>query len=264
MDEEKIFFNSIKEGREKYFVEYSPPNHGHRFACLSLTYTEGVDLYQVAAEIESEGGIWLERYQVPVMVSAFDETGSLIHLDGIRPESHLICFHGNDGNAIEMHWELLRDEDIPAHALSNEFIHRVYSEFTRRTSSQIKADLQQKARGTRLFVRLIFLWTVILPATVAVVEFYAPQWLAIFVFLYGLSKIAIKGLRMKGIIKKLKSELAKEEEIRRMKHHHYHCERNPEGFLRLKLENFKRMAADEVKKEAESVRNKNRIAPPSI
>jgi hypothetical protein len=39
-----------------------------------------------------------------------------------------------------------------------------------------------------------------------------------------------------------------------MRHHHYHCERNPEGFERLKLENFERWAREEVHAEAKSLK----------
>lgn len=63
-----------------------------------------------------------------------------------------------------------------------------------------------------------------------------------------------KGLKMKGILKKSRAEKALDEEQQRMRHHHYHCERNPEGFQRLKLDNFDRMARKEVKKESERLR----------
>jgi len=36
----------------------------------------------------------------------------------------------------------------------------------------------------------------------------------------------------------------------------YHCERNPEGFARLKVENFEREARERILKEAEVLRNK--------
>jgi hypothetical protein len=41
-----------------------------------------------------------------------------------------------------------------------------------------------------------------------------------------------------------------------MKHYFYHCERNPEGFARLKAENFEREAKERIIKEAELLRNK--------
>lgn len=263
MKVDKLFFSSVKENRGKYFVEYSPPHHEWRFASLSLTYTEQVEPSQVAREMEEEGRHWLSRYPIPVMVSAFDESGSLIYLDDIQPESHFTCFYGEDGKKFEGHWKLLNDEDLPSQALNREYLLEVYADFKRRTSSQIKAEVEQRAKGTRLLVRLIFVWVVIIPALVAIAEFLAPQWVAVIILIYGLLKVLFKGLKMKGIIKKSKSELAKEEELRKMKHHHYHCERNPEGFIRLKLENFERMARADVKKEAEAIRSKPELDSPA-
>ncbi len=42
-----------------------------------------------------------------------------------------------------------------------------------------------------------------------------------------------------------------------MRHYFYHCERNPEGFARLKVENFEREAKEQTLKEAEALRNKS-------
>lgn len=255
MTEEKLFFSSIKEIREKYFVEYSPPHHGYRFATLSLTYTEKIGLDKVAKEIEIEGRLWLQKYPIPVMVSAFDESGSFIHLDEVRPESHFTCFYGSDSRSVEGHWELLKDEVIPSRALNREYLLEVYSGLKKRTSSEIKAEVEQRAKRNRFGMRIIFLWLVVVPAILAIVEFFAPQWLAVLVLLYSLSMALIKGLKMKGKLKKSMADLAKEKELQDMRHHHWHCKRNPEGFLRLKLENFDRMARESVKKEADALRN---------
>jgi len=39
-----------------------------------------------------------------------------------------------------------------------------------------------------------------------------------------------------------------------MEHYHYHCERNPEGFLRLKLENFEREEREQIQNEAKALK----------
>jgi hypothetical protein len=41
-----------------------------------------------------------------------------------------------------------------------------------------------------------------------------------------------------------------------MSHYFYHCERNPDGFARLKVENFEREAKERILKEVEALRNK--------
>ena len=251
MQEDKLFFSSVTESRGVYFVEYSPPHHGYRFASLHLTYTEKIELNEVAKALEEEASQWLKKYPVPIMASAFDETGSLIDLDGVKPESHVICFYGNDGKTIEAHWALINEQAIPSQALNRDYLLDIYSNFKRRTSSEIRKEVEKSTKERRLGMRVIFAWVIVVPALVAIIEFFIPQWFAALVLLYSLSMALIKGLRMKGKLKKSKTELAKEEEQRRMRHHHYHCEKNPEAFQRLKLENFEQWARERIMKEAE-------------
>ena len=254
MAEEKIHFSTIKEGRDEYFLEYRPPLHGFPFANLQLTYTEGFDLEQVAKAMEIEAKAWLERFPVPLMVSAFDDIGHLIHLDGIRPESHIICFYSSGTSVPECHWRLLKKEEIPADAINKDFLLRVYEGVERKTSSELRFEAEKNAKQRRIGWYIIFTWAVVVPAVVLVLEFLSPQWVAVLVLVYGLSKAVIKALKMLGKWRKSAAEIAMEEEERRMKHHHYHCEQNPEGFMRLKLENFRREQKEEIKREAESIR----------
>jgi predicted RNA-binding protein with RPS1 domain len=72
--------------------------------------------------------------------------------------------------------------------------------------------------------------------------------------MYSLYKAVEKALRLTGKWPKSKAEVQKEAEETRMRHHHYHSERNPEGFERLKLENFERWTREEVRAEAQSLK----------
>ncbi len=58
---------------------------------------------------------------------------------------------------------------------------------------------------------------------------------------------------------KSKAEVQKEAEEARMRHHHYHCERNPEGFQRLKLENFERWAREDIQNEAKNLSSSAKV-----
>lgn len=66
-------------------------------------------------------------------------------------------------------------------------------------------------------------------------------------FCYSLYKILKRYLELKGF--KTKRQREKNEIERKMKHYYYHCERNPEGFLRLKAENFRKWEEEEKEKE---------------
>jgi hypothetical protein len=97
---------------------------------------------------------------------------------------------------------------------------------------------------------MLFVWLVVIPAAIAVIEYNAPKWLAYLGLAYSLTKAYIELLKLRGEWPKTADDHAKEEEQRRMEHHHYHCERNPEAFERLKMENFERESRAEIQREA--------------
>lgn len=57
-----------------------------------------------------------------------------------------------------------------------------------------------------------------------------------------------------GWLKPTQREKEKAEKDLRMEHYFYHCEQNPEGFIRLKNENFEREAITRTHVEADALR----------
>lgn len=200
--------------------------------------------------MENEAVIWLKRYPIAIMISAFDDAGDLISLQDVKAESHLICFYNPTKTDINFHWALLKNEEMPKDALDINYLLKVYESLNRKTSAELKSETATSMKQLRLGTNIIIFWAVILPAIVLV---FSPQWLAALVLVYGLCKALIQWLKMTGKWKKSAKEIAKDAEDLRMKHHHYHCERNPEGFLRLKHENFQKESKEQVKKDAESI-----------
>lgn len=253
MKEERIHFSSIKEGRGSYYVEYHLPNPGFSFAMLQLSFPGAYDASLVAKIMEAEAVAWVNRFPVSLMASAFDNVDDTIELDGVRPCRHLICMPRHKGEKPEMHWRLVPDEEMPRDALEKQFLLQVYKDVPRKTSSELRALADRKAREIRVGWYIVFAWAVVLPAAVLILEFFSPTWVTVLILIYGLSKAVVKALKMLGKIKPSAAEVKKAEEERRMKHHHYHCERNPEGFLRLRTENLKREFREKNEKEAASL-----------
>jgi hypothetical protein len=249
----KIYFSSIKDKRDNYFVEYYPPHHKTSFATLSITFLDSLTHQEIVDIMEEEAAIWLKRYPIAIMISAFNDAEDLIYLKDVKPENHLICFYNPTKTNIELHWELLKDEELPKDALDIDYLLQVYKSLNRKTSAELKSEAVTRMKKLRLGTNIIIFWAVILPAIVLVLEFFSPQWLAILVLVYGLSKALIQWLKMTGRWKKSAKEIAKDAEDLRIRHHHYHCERNPQGFLRLKHENFQKESKERTKKEAESI-----------
>lgn len=256
VSEDKLFFSALKESREGYFVEYQPPVHGITFATLQLTFPERLSPALVAHAMENEALLWHERFPIPLMVSAFDEYGDLFQLENVRPANHFFILRRGTSPTVEQHWRLLRDDEIPTDALDRDLLLKVYAEVGRRTSSQVRAEVVAHGKKMRAAWYVVFAWIGLGPIALLVLEYFGPGWLAAALFVYGLSRALVAALKLLGKWKKSPTEIAKEAEERRMEHHHYHCEQNPEGFWRLKVENLRRQQREQIAREAESLKLK--------
>jgi hypothetical protein len=254
MSTERISFETVKEDRGRYFVEYSPPNPDFRFANLNLVFPSQVELAAVAETMESEVQAWIGRYPVAVMASSFDGNGELQALTPQRPCDHLIGFKDKATGNICLYWDLLQDERIPDDALDVEWLKRVYFDIPWRSQSELEKEVKEQAKQFRLGWMIVVGWIAVLPAAWAVLQWAGPQWLATLVMVYGVWKAVAKALKLTGKWKKSARELEREEQERRMRHYYYHCKKNPEAFNRLKAENFERQAREDIHREAEELK----------
>jgi hypothetical protein len=244
----------MKLDRGWYFVEYTPPITGSPFASVQLVIPQTADMGRVAAAMEEELGYWLKRYPVPIMISSFDGTGSVIRLGPLRSFDHLTGWHIQSSGELVRHWRIVADSEFPRMAWDSQSLKSIYTDIPFRAAERLNESARAHRQRVKLGWWLVFIWAVAVPAGVALDEFNAPRWLAVVVLLYGFTRSYIQGLKLLGRWPKTDSDLAAEDEERRMKHHHYHCERNPEGFERLKMENFEREQRERILKEAASIR----------
>lgn len=246
-----------KENREWYFVEYHPANY-FKFANVQLVLTiDQANETDITVAMEKEAKHWLNLYPVPLFVSVFDNTGSLYKFSETQEKNHLNGFLDESGKT-QLLWGLLKDEEIPNVALDQEYRNNIYSDFNFTTYAQLDVERQQRRRQIDDGRFIILLWIVI---TTFVVEIfiYFNQLLSWLAFVFVLYK-AIQNILQFANIKIFPiSERKKAEELeKRLKdHYYYHCQMNPEGFQRLKLENFERMAKDDIAKEVASLKLEN-------
>ena len=118
MAPDDIRFESIKEDRGWYFVEYSPPMPNYRFSVLQISVIEPHDPVAVAAAMESEAKAWLARYFVPLMATAFSADGSVLSLRGTRPIDNLMAWLKLPEPQPILRWELVANEELPDIALN--------------------------------------------------------------------------------------------------------------------------------------------------
>jgi len=243
-------YTPIKETRGWYFVEYSPPQNNFKFASLSIVITiETAREIDIADSMEEELKGWLNRYPVPLFVSAFDNKGHLIqNLVKIKGSNHLIGFFGRDGN-ISLHWGKIKDNEIPDVALHKESVNNLYSNLDYKTYTELDVDRQKRRRGIKAGSFIFFVWLIIVPLLITILEFYS-NWLAIITLVYSCYKAIQAWRELRGNRRKSKREQDKERKETAKNHYYYHCQMNPEGFRRLMLENLEKMSKDEIAKEA--------------
>lgn len=253
MAPDEIRFDSLKEDRGWYYVEYSPPIANYRFSMLQLSIVDEHDTGTVVAALESEVRSWLRRYPVPIMATAFSADGNVFLLRGVRPIDSLLAWLKEESPEPVLCWELVGNEVLPDIALDKVRLKEIFADVPYRTGREILAKAAKHATSRRVGWWVFFVWAVAVPLGVAVLEWWSDL-LGLLVLSYAFLKAAIQGLRLTGKLPKSTRQLEKEAMERKMRHHHYHCERNPEAFERLKFENFRREEFERTKAQARALK----------
>lgn len=251
-----LYFDGIKEHRGQYFVEYYPPNIGTRFAVLYLVFLNPIDKKKVIELMESELSRWFKKYAVPIRVSAFDEKDTPIRLTEEKGYDYLFGFLDSNTKVLYRYWRLVKDEELPADALDTNYLKRVYADLPFKTGQQIRQDIIKRNKSIRTGWFIVSGWAVIaviIPILILILG-RTNRLIGIIVFAYSLYKAVNKAYKLVSKKKPSPKELERMEKERKMEHYYYHCERNPEGFRRLMIENFEMEAKEEIQKEAERLK----------
>lgn len=250
-------FLPLKEHRGAYFVEYNVPNENYLFAVVQLIYVKALPIPDVARAMESEIEHWGRRFPVPVMVTAFDDTGSVITLTPTMPADHAIGWIDKSDKVV-IHWRLVKNDEIPGEPFTLDRLFATYPEVPRevQTAEDKRKHFEDTRRRNRTLVYVLIVWFGAIPIAIALITQFVfwAGWIATLISVgNGVREIA----KLKGWIKPSKRQKKKDEEERRMKHHHYWCERNPAGFARLKSEAIDGEERERIRKEAAEVKNRN-------
>jgi hypothetical protein len=252
----ELHFDSLKESRGWYFVEYSPPIAGNPFALVQLTIlseSDTADSGRIATAMDQEMSRWLERYGVPVMASAFDAKGDLISL---KPSSHLMG-RKNELGQVDKFWGLFEGKELPL--LLPDALREIYHDIPFRTTEEIRAvadsSLKRRRFAFRVSIALLILWLVVIPVTIELLGVAHPV-IGVLVLIYSLWKAFVQLMKILGKWPEGRKEKEHTERKRRMDHYFWHCERNAEGFQRLKIENFEREEREQIVREAAALEGK--------
>ena len=252
-----VYRDKIKEGRTGYFVTYQPADYRLPFASVDLVFLEGAnDTVRMAQAMEDELEIWLTRYAVPVMVSAFDAKEDLIHVRGGSGESHLMGYRDLKDGQIVRRWGLFTDDELPQEQAKAEYLQGIYHDVGFRDQATVQDTVNREYKSTartgKLIGFLIVGFGIVVPFLIEIVSM-GIAWLGYALSAISISVGAYKVAKALGWIEPSKKEKEKAELERKMSHYFWHCERNPEAFNRLKAQNFDREIMERTHKEAEGL-----------
>lgn len=251
MSTPNVYRDEIKEGRMDYFVTYQPADSRFSFALVDLVFPERrIENTRVAQAMEDELEIWLKRYPVPVMVSAFDAKEDLIGVHGDDGESHLMGYRDLKTGQLVRRWGLLKENELPAEQTNAEHLQSAYQGVSFRDQAAVRKAAQRKTTSVIRGARAIIFFIVAVPVLIEIISL-GVAWLGYILSTISITAGAYKAGKAFGWLKPTKRELAKAEELRKMEQCYWHCERNPEAFNRLKIQNFERDAMERTRKEAD-------------
>lgn len=156
--EKGYIFDTIKEPRDTYYVQYTPAWHDAYFAILAVVFKEEPALQQISDIMEWECKKWMQRYPVPLMVSAFDSTGDVISLNGEMGRNYLIGIRQN--NVTVCHWRSFKKAEYPFGALTESQLLDIYHDIPQTTYEERKRKAIASAKSFRLGLFIIALWGV--------------------------------------------------------------------------------------------------------
>lgn len=252
----RVFRDKIQEHRGSYFVIYNPADGDSWLATVSLVFPEvTVDVSEVRRAMEQELAHWLNRFSVPIMVSAFDAKDSVVRFSDEPHESHLMGYIDTHTGRLVRKWGLYEEAEIPSEQKDAEYLERVYQDVPFRLQEKVREKVQREARVRGRVIRFIVFFYAGGAVLIEVVAL-GVNWLGHVLAAVSLATGSYKLGKAMGWLKPSKRDKEKAEKEQKMGHYYYHCERNPEAFNRLKCENFELEAIEQTHKDSKEIRRR--------
>lgn len=241
-DDNGVFRKAIDAHRDTYYVRYQPADARYSFALLQLTFLDAQpDVDAVRLTVEQELAYWLKRYPVPAMASAYDTKEDLIHVFLDTRSSLLMGFVDAQSGETVCKWGGYEDDELPSVQFEAEYQNGVYGDLPSRLKSEVRQEAYRQVRRTGRGIRIAVFLLVGVPVLIELLSL-GLDWLGYLLSAVSISLGLYKLGKTMGWWKPTARALEEAEKERKMKHYYYHCELNPDGFNRLKADNFEREA----------------------
>jgi hypothetical protein len=247
-----VRFEDIEEKRDGFYVEYSPVFTDGEFAIVKVNIYDVNLLDNIKNIAELELKYWALKYPTPIMLMIGNKTDEEWQTKDKIGHNFLLGYpkHGK----VILHWDNYPEADKPDIDLSKDSLAKIYSGLNFTTYEEVVAKQKTDAKGRKLLLFILTLWICIIPALIAFLGWSNPI-VSLLALSYSWYVAFDKGMALWGRKKKSDKDLVKENEQSTKEHHHYHCQLNPEAFLKLKCDNFRKDSLEKEKIKNESMRN---------
>ena len=123
--------------------------------------------------METEVRMWLARYPVPLMATAFSADGDVLSLKGVRPIDNLMAWLCLPETEPVLRWELVANAELPDIALDREFVEGIFANIPSKTGRDIQEQVAKDDAVRKTGWRLVFVWAVVVPLGVAILEWWS-------------------------------------------------------------------------------------------
>jgi hypothetical protein len=247
-----VKYEKIEEKRNGFYVEYNPVFTGQEFAILEVNIYDKKLSDNIKNIAESELEYWALKYPVPIMLMIDNKTDEEWRTKDKIGHGFLLGYPKL--GKIILHWDEYPKAEEPNIDLSKESLAKIYSGLSYSTYEEVVAKQKIEVKGRKLLLLILTLWACVIPALIAFLGWSNPI-VSLIALAYSWYVAFNKGMKLWGRKKKSDKELAKEKEQLAKDHHHYHCQLNPDAFILLKNENFKKERLEKEKTKIESMRN---------
>jgi hypothetical protein len=252
-ESENVFREDIKEHRGDYFVVYKPADATLSFATVALVFPNDTTKIAVVDAMEHELEYWLKRFAVPVMISSFDARDDVIRA-GHHDNAHLMGYVNPQTGKVVKKWGLFRDEEMPEEQAASAYLKQVYKDVPFRWQEEVRTNAERQAQSMRRALSAITIFVVAIPLLIEIIK-ASVEWIDHVFAALSIFKGLHEAGKAMGWLKPSRRKQEEDAKKRKMEHYFYHCEKNPEAFTRLKIENFRRESVERTRKEAEEVKH---------
>ncbi|MGF1689647.1 hypothetical protein [Photobacterium kagoshimensis] len=242
-----VRYADIEEKRDGYYIEYSPVFTGQEFATLVVYIHDSTLKTQIDTVLESELRVWATKFPTPILAMAKLLVKGEWEVIEIGKEYSILAYI--KGEKLIRYKDNKHEPNKPKFDLSKEQLSKIYAGLSYHTLEDVIQKQDKQAKGRKLLLLMLTFWFCVIPALIAYLG-WSSQFFSLLALGYSWFKAYQKAMELWGKKKKSPRELAKEKDNQEKEHHHYHCKRNPEAFMRLKAENFK---GDEIEKNQNKV-----------